>query len=75
MRIGAAGHNPQHSMALEFVRKEDAKMLWTLIVLILLIWLVGVLTSYTLGGLVHLLLLIALIMLIYRLATGRRLRV
>jgi hypothetical protein len=50
-------------------------MLWTLIMLILLIWAVGFLTSYTLGGLLHLLLLIALILLIYRIVTGRRVRV
>ena len=50
-------------------------MLWTLIFLILLIWLVGFLTAYTVGGLLHLLLVIALILIIYRLVTGRRLRV
>lgn len=47
-------------------------MLWTLIVVILVLWLVGFLVIPFGGSLVHLLLVIALIVLIYQLATGRR---
>jgi Family of unknown function (DUF5670) len=47
-------------------------MLWTLLVILLIMWLLGMVSSYTLGGLIHLLLLIALVVLVYNLVTGRR---
>ena len=47
-------------------------MLYTLIVILLVLWLLGLLTSYTLGGLIHALLVIALIVLILQLVSGRR---
>ena len=47
-------------------------MLWTIIMILFVLWLIGVLGSYTLGGLVHLLLVIAVVMLIVNLITGRR---
>jgi hypothetical protein len=47
-------------------------MLWTLIVILAILWLLGVITSVTAGGLIHLLLVIALIILVYNLLTGRR---
>ena len=46
-------------------------MLWTILVIILIIWLVGFLAKVG-GGLVHLLLVVALIVLILQLVTGRR---
>ena len=47
-------------------------MLWTLLVILLVLWLVGVVSSYTLGGFIHLLLVLALVALIFQLLTGRR---
>jgi hypothetical protein len=47
-------------------------VLWTIFVILLVLWLVGVVSSYTLGGFIHLLLLVALIVLILQLVTGRR---
>lgn len=47
-------------------------MLWTLFVIMLVLWLVGVVSSYTLGGFVHLLLALAAIALVFQLLTGRR---
>lgn len=47
-------------------------MLWTIFVILLVLWLVGVVSSYTLGGFIHLLLVAALIVLIVQLVTGRR---
>jgi hypothetical protein len=47
-------------------------MLYTLIVVLLVLWLLGLLTSYTLGGLIHALLVIAIVVLIIQLVTGRR---
>lgn len=47
-------------------------MLWTLFVILLVLWLVGVVSSYTMGGFIHLLLVLALIALVFQLITGRR---
>jgi hypothetical protein len=47
-------------------------MLYTLIVVLLVLWLLGLLTSYTLGGLIHALLVVAVVVLIIQLVTGRR---
>ena len=47
-------------------------MLWTLFVILLVLWLIGVVTSYTLGGFIHLLLVLALVALVFQLLTGRR---
>ncbi len=47
-------------------------MLWTLFVILLVLWLIGVVSSYTLGGFIHLLLVLAVIALIFQLLTNRR---
>jgi hypothetical protein len=47
-------------------------MLWTIFVILLVLWLLGVVSSYTLGGFIHLLLVIALVVLLINLITGRR---
>jgi uncharacterized membrane protein YtjA (UPF0391 family) len=47
-------------------------MLYTIAVVILLLWLLGLLTSYTMGGLVHVLLVVAIIMVLFNLFSGRR---
>jgi hypothetical protein len=47
-------------------------MLYTLIVVLLVLWLLGLVTSYTLGGLIHVLLVIAVVVLILQLISGRR---
>ena len=47
-------------------------MLWTIFVILLVLWLVGLVSSYTMGGFIHLLLVLALIVLIINLMTGRR---
>ncbi|HZN24459.1 MAG TPA: lmo0937 family membrane protein [Burkholderiales bacterium] len=47
-------------------------MLYTLIVILLVLWLLGLVTSYTLGGLIHVLLVVAVVVLILQLVTGRR---
>ena len=48
-------------------------MLWTLAVVLLVLWLLGLLTSYTLGGVIHVLLVVALVVIIFRFLQGRRL--
>ena len=47
-------------------------MLWALFVILLLMWFAGVVSSYTLGGLIHFLLALAVIALIFQLRSGRR---
>jgi hypothetical protein len=47
-------------------------MLWTIFVILLVMWLLGLVSSYTLGGYLHLLLVVALIVLVINLVTGRR---
>lgn len=47
-------------------------MLWTVVVILVALWLVGLVSSYTLGGLVHLFLVIALVALVVQLISGRR---
>jgi hypothetical protein len=48
------------------------KMLWTLFVVLLVLWLLGVVSSYTLGGFIHILLVLAVIALVFQLISGRR---
>jgi hypothetical protein len=47
-------------------------MLWTIFVILLVLWLVGIVSSYTMGGFIHLLLVIALVVLLINLISGRR---
>jgi len=47
-------------------------MLWTIAVILLVLWALGMLTSYTLGGVVHLLLVIALVVIAFQFISGRR---
>ncbi len=47
-------------------------MLWTIFVILLVLWALGLVTAYTMGGLIHVLLVIALVVLVIRLLQGRR---
>jgi hypothetical protein len=47
-------------------------MLWTIIVILLILWVLGLITKVALGGFLHLLLVVAVILLIIQLVTGRR---
>lgn len=47
-------------------------MLWTIFVILLVLWLLGLVTSYTLGGFIHILLVIALVVLVINMVQGRR---
>jgi hypothetical protein len=48
-------------------------MLMTLAILLIALWLLGVVTSYTLGGLIHVLFVIAIVVVLFRVIQGRRL--
>ena len=47
-------------------------MLYTIAVVLIILWLLGLVTSYTLGGFVHILLVVAIIMILVNLINGRR---
>jgi len=47
-------------------------MLWTIFVILLVLWLLGLVSSYTLGGFIHILLVIAIVVLIINMIQGRR---
>jgi len=47
-------------------------MLWTIFVILLVLWLLGLVSSYTLGGYIHILLVIAVVVLLINLISGRR---
>lgn len=47
-------------------------MLWTIFVILLVLWFLGLVTSYTLGGFIHILLLLAVVVLVINLVSGRR---
>jgi hypothetical protein len=46
-------------------------MLWTLFVILLILWILGVVTSYTFGGFIHLLLILAIAVVLIRVIQGR----
>ena len=47
-------------------------MLWTIAVILLILWALGLFSGYALGGLVHLLLVIALVVVVFQFVSGRR---
>jgi hypothetical protein len=47
-------------------------MLWTILGILLVLWLLGMVSSYTMGGFIHILLVVAVIILVIRLVSGRR---
>ena len=47
-------------------------MLWTIAVILVILWLLGLISSYTMGGFIHILLVIAIILVLLRVIQGRR---
>lgn len=47
-------------------------MLWTIFVVLLVLWLLGLVTSYTMGGFIHILLVLAIVALLIQVLQGRR---
>ncbi len=47
-------------------------MLWTIAVILIVLWVLGLVTSYTMGGLIHVLLVIAIVVILIRVIQGRR---
>jgi hypothetical protein len=53
-------------------RQKEASMLWTIVAVLLVLWVLGLVSSYTLGGFIHFLLLLAVIVVLVRVIQGRR---
>src|ERR1035437_291697 len=51
---------------------QEKRMLWTITIVLFILWLLGMVSSYTLGGWIHILLVLAVIVLIFNLLSGRR---
>ena len=47
-------------------------MLWTIFVILLVLWLLGMVSSYTMGGFIHILLVIAIVVILLRVISGRK---
>jgi hypothetical protein len=76
--FGANNRKPQVVLqsiccqARKATRLQEVRMLWTIFVILLVLWLLGIVSSYTLGGFIHILLVIALVVLVLQLVSGRR---
>lgn len=53
-------------------KRRVERMLWTIFVILLVLWLLGVVSSYTVGGFIHILLVLALVVLLINIIGGRR---
>jgi hypothetical protein len=51
---------------------KEATMLWTIAMILVILWLLGLVSSYTIGGFIHILLVIAIILVLLRIIQGRR---
>jgi fatty-acid desaturase len=52
--------------------RKEGNMLWTIFVILLILWGVGLLTGYTMGGVIHILLVIAIVVVLIQVIQGRR---
>jgi uncharacterized protein DUF5670 len=53
-------------------RGGTGKMLWTIVVILIVLWALGLVTSYTMGGLIHVLLVIAIVVVLINVIQGRK---
>jgi fatty acid desaturase len=64
-------HALRSTFTLQHTRK-DIIMLWTIAVILVILWLLGLITSYTMGGFIHILLVLAIIVILYNVISGRK---
>jgi asparagine N-glycosylation enzyme membrane subunit Stt3 len=62
---------PIRSVPLSSLYDKEPSMLWTIAVILLVLWLLGMVSSYTLGGFIHILLILAIIAVLVRVIQGR----
>ena len=68
---GRGGRLRYTPLSIRSPSESEAAMLWTIAVVLVVLWLLGIVSSYTLGGFIHLLLLLAIIAVAIRLIQGR----
>jgi hypothetical protein len=71
------GGNPENQSEVSVnkqTEKERKYMLWTICLILIVLWLLGLVTSTTMGGLIHILLVVAIIMLLVSFISGRKAR-
>lgn len=51
---------------------KEKRMLWLIAIILLALWLLGVVTSYTIGGFIHILIVVAVVVVLVRIIQGRR---
>ena len=66
MRSAPAGNEPEH------ITHGGINMLWTLAAILIVLWLLGILSSHTMGGFIHVLVVVAIIVVLVRVIQGRR---
>jgi uncharacterized membrane protein YtjA (UPF0391 family) len=54
------------------VAGKEASMLWTIFVILLILWLLGLISGYTMGGVIHILLVVAIVVILIQIFQGRR---
>jgi uncharacterized membrane protein len=69
--VQAAHHNARQ-MSSRANSLENHQMLWTITIVLVILWLLGFVSGYTLGGWIHILIVLAIIVLIFNLLSGRR---
>ena len=69
MGLRKCGNRDYNDLLLSF---NENNMLWTLFVVLLVLWALGMVTSTTLGGFIHVLLILALVVMLIRIIQGRR---
>ena len=51
---------------------KEARMLWTIFLILMILWLLGLVSGYTIGGYIHILLIIAIVVVLIRIIQGRK---
>jgi hypothetical protein len=69
---GSRGHGTPFDNSSRQSRDREKQMLWTIFVVLMVLWLLGVSSAYTLGGFIHILLLLAIASVLIRIIQGRR---
>jgi hypothetical protein len=69
LRIGVAPVFPSRGSRIQ--SRKEVIMLYTIAVVLLILWLLGLVSSYTLGGFIHVLLVIAIVVVLFRVISGR----
>jgi hypothetical protein len=63
---------PFHPIGVLVRNKGGAAMLWTIAALLIILWLMGIVSSYTINGLIHILLVIAIVVVLLRIIQARK---